>query len=129
MTSGWFFLSTLFFFFLVPLSEKHDSLVTFSFQQKSIPGGNGGRDVGLTTLPPSCANCLEFLRGLTLWITYGLSRPGQGELHLLVFAVLHPFLSHATCLKLTNVIRKPFSTSSFQLALGLPLVSLLYKLA
>jgi len=24
-----------------------------------FPGGKGGRCVGLTTLPPSCADCLE----------------------------------------------------------------------
>jgi len=24
-----------------------------------FPGGKGGRRVGLTTLPPSCAECLE----------------------------------------------------------------------
>jgi hypothetical protein len=27
--------------------------------QESFLGGNGGRCVGLTTLPPSCADCLE----------------------------------------------------------------------
>jgi len=26
-----------------------------------IPGGKGGRCVGLSTLPPSCADCLEIL--------------------------------------------------------------------
>jgi hypothetical protein len=26
---------------------------------RSIPGGKGGRCVGLTTLPPSCSDCLE----------------------------------------------------------------------
>jgi len=25
-----------------------------------FPGGKGGRCVGLTTLPPTCADCLEF---------------------------------------------------------------------
>jgi hypothetical protein len=28
-------------------------------EYQDIPGGKGGRCVGLTTLPPSCADCLE----------------------------------------------------------------------
>jgi hypothetical protein len=39
-----------------------------------FPGGKGGRCVGLTTLPPSCADCLEMWalqpRG-TLWACPG----------------------------------------------------------
>jgi len=37
--------------------------------------GKGGRYVGLTTLPPSCAECLEILGGSTSWGSKGLSRP------------------------------------------------------
>jgi len=42
-----------------------------------FPGGKGGRCVGLTTLPPSCADCLEiwdfidfvyFIKNFTLYI-------------------------------------------------------------
>jgi len=40
-----------------------------------FPGGKGGRFVGLTTLPPSCADCLEILEphppGI-LWACPGL---------------------------------------------------------
>ena len=28
-------------------------------EYQDIPGGKGGRYVGVTTLPPSCAECLE----------------------------------------------------------------------
>jgi hypothetical protein len=31
------------------------------FFQFDFPGGKDGRCVGLTTLPPSCADCLEIL--------------------------------------------------------------------
>jgi hypothetical protein len=30
-------------------------------------GGTGGRRLGLTTLPPSCADCLEILEASTCW--------------------------------------------------------------
>jgi hypothetical protein len=49
-------------------------------------GGKGGRCAGLTTLPLSCANCLEIWDPQpsgTLWVC---SRPEQGLLHL--FTVL-----------------------------------------
>jgi hypothetical protein len=38
-------------------------------------GGKGGRCVGLTTLPPSCANCLDILGASNSWNPQGLSRP------------------------------------------------------
>jgi hypothetical protein len=41
----------------------------------TIPGGKGGRCVGLTALPPSCADCLEILGASTSWSLKGLSRP------------------------------------------------------
>jgi hypothetical protein len=45
-----------------------------------FPGGSkGGRCVGLTTLPPLCADCLEIS---TSWNLQGLSRPVQGLLYL-----------------------------------------------
>jgi len=37
-------------------------------------GNKAGRCVGLTTLPPSCANCLNFLRASTTWSPKELSR-------------------------------------------------------
>jgi hypothetical protein len=38
-------------------------------------GGKGGRCVRLTTLPPSCADCLEILGASTSWNRKDLSRP------------------------------------------------------
>jgi len=38
-------------------------------------GGKGGRCVGLTTLPPSCSDCLEILGASTSCILKGLSQP------------------------------------------------------
>jgi hypothetical protein len=43
-------------------------------------GGTGGRCVGLTTLPPSCADCLKNLGASTSWIPRGLPRPVMGLL-------------------------------------------------
>jgi hypothetical protein len=39
-------------------------------------GGKGGRCVGLTTLLPSCANCLKILEASTSWSPKGLYRDG-----------------------------------------------------
>ena len=51
----------------------------FSLYQKwvpgTFPGGKGGRYMGLTTLPPSCADCLEIWKPQppgTLWACPGL---------------------------------------------------------
>jgi hypothetical protein len=43
-------------------------------------GGKDGRFVGLTTLPPSCTDCLEVLGVLTSWIPKTLSKPVYGYL-------------------------------------------------
>jgi hypothetical protein len=45
-----------------------------------FPRGKGSRCVGLTTLPHSCADCLE------IWEPLGLSRPVMGLLQLLEIA-------------------------------------------
>jgi hypothetical protein len=50
-------------------------------------GVNAARCVGLTTLSPSCADCLEILGALTSWNPKGLSRPVMGLLYLLPYAV------------------------------------------
>ena len=42
----------------------------------------GGRCVGLTTLPPLCANYLEILGASTCRSPKGLSRPVQGQLYV-----------------------------------------------
>jgi len=36
----------------------HDSASNRNEYQEYFPGGKGGQCVGLTTLPPSCADCL-----------------------------------------------------------------------
>jgi hypothetical protein len=41
-------------------------------------GCKGGLCMGLTTLPPSCADCLEILGNSAFWIPKNLSRPFQG---------------------------------------------------
>jgi hypothetical protein len=46
----------------------------------------GGRCIGLTTLPPSCADCLKNLGASNSWIPKDLSRPVMGLLYL--FAVV-----------------------------------------
>ena len=48
----------------------------FSFWDKD------GLCVELTTLPPSCADCLEILGTSTSWTPKGLSRPVAGKLYL-----------------------------------------------
>ena len=40
----------------------------------TFPGGKDGRCVRMTTLPPSCAACLEILGASTSWSPKGLSR-------------------------------------------------------
>ena len=49
--------------------------------------GKGGRCIGLTTLPPSCAYCLEILGTSMSWIPKGLSSPVMGQLYLLNFEI------------------------------------------
>jgi len=50
--------------------------------QGYLLGGKGGRCVGMTTLPPSCAKCVEILRASNSWSFQGLSRPVQRFLYL-----------------------------------------------
>jgi hypothetical protein len=45
-------------------------------------GGEGGRGVGLTTLPPSCADCLEIWETQHSGTPQSLSRPVMGLLYL-----------------------------------------------
>ena len=51
----------------------------------------GGRCVGLTTLPPSCADCLEIMGASDSWIHKSLSRPVMGLTYLLLYLC---FCSH-----------------------------------
>jgi hypothetical protein len=52
--------------------------------QESFLGGKGGRCVGLTTLPSSCADCLKTLGASTSWNSKGLSRSVMGLLYLYI---------------------------------------------
>jgi hypothetical protein len=58
---------------LVNVSQNQVSTRDFS-------GGKGGRYVWPTTLPPSCADCLEILGASICWNPTGLSRPVAGQL-------------------------------------------------
>ena len=49
-------------------------------------GGKGGRCVGLTTLPPSCADCPEILGASASWNPLGLSGPVIGLFYLFTLA-------------------------------------------
>jgi hypothetical protein len=49
---------------------------------RNIFGGKGGRDVGLTTLPPSCADSLEILLPSTSYSHTGLVRSVMEEFYL-----------------------------------------------
>ena len=59
------------------LTQPLTEMITGKF-----PWGEGGRCVGLPTLPPSCADCLE-MGASTCWNPQGLSRPVMGLLYLL----------------------------------------------
>ena len=50
--------------------------------QGIFTGGKGGRCLGLTSLPPSCADYLEILRASTFWNPKSLSRPVMRQLYL-----------------------------------------------
>ena len=51
--------------------------------QEYFLGGKGGRCVGLTTLPPSSADCFEIWEPQPAGTLQGLSRPVMGLLYLL----------------------------------------------
>ena len=50
--------------------------------------GKGSQYVGLSTLPPSCADCLDVLGVSTSCILKDLSSPVMGQLYLLNFEIL-----------------------------------------
>ena len=67
-----------------------------------LPGGKGGRCVGLTTLPPSCADCLEIWEPQPPGTLWGLSRPVMGLLYLFFYSVHY-------IIGLTLPFTKPYS--------------------
>jgi hypothetical protein len=66
-------------------------------------GGKGGRWVGLTTFPPSCADWHEILTASTSWNPQGLSRPVMGLFYL--------YKVNNTCLR--NSVKKWRHKSDF----------------
>jgi len=66
---------------------------------------NASRCVGLTTLPPSCADFLEKMGSSTSWKPEGLSRPVMGLLYLLLCDVIdnkETVLEFAVSVELTS---------------------------
>ena len=59
-----------------------DSASNRNEYQEYFLGGKGGRCVGLTTLPTSCADCLEIWEPQPPGKPQGLSRPVMGLLYL-----------------------------------------------
>jgi hypothetical protein len=57
-------------------------LTEMSTRGNLLAWGKGGRYVGLITLPPSCADCLEVLGASTSSSPYGLSSPAMGQVYL-----------------------------------------------
>jgi hypothetical protein len=57
--------------------------------QGSCLKGKVGGCVGLPSLSPSCADCLEILWASVFWTPVGLSRPVEGEIYLYLIFVFH----------------------------------------
>jgi hypothetical protein len=77
-----------------------------------LPGGKDGRCVGLTTLPTSCADCLEILRASTSWNPKGLSRPVVGKLYL-YFTLWFNYLQWLLSLPLLYLVWRTLILLSF----------------
>jgi hypothetical protein len=57
--------------------------------QEYLLGGKRGRCLGLTTLPPSCADCLEIWELQPPGTLRGLSRPVMGLLYLYLYLFIN----------------------------------------
>jgi hypothetical protein len=71
--------------------SEFDSASNRNEYQESFLGGEYGRCVGLTILPPSCADFLE-IPGASSWNPKGLSRPVVGKLYLYLLVQFCKFL-------------------------------------
>ena len=59
------------------ISPAVDSASNRNEYKEYLLGSKGGQCVGLTTLPPSCSECLEILAASNSWSPQGMSRPTQ----------------------------------------------------
>jgi len=65
---------------------------SYSAYQKHFLGVKGGRCVGLTTLPPSCAKCLDIWEPQHPGTLKGLSRPVMGFVYIYHVLVISYFI-------------------------------------
>jgi hypothetical protein len=77
--------------FFIDLKRPVNSACSRNKYQEYFLGGKGGRCLGLTSLPPSYANCLEILEPQTLSILWADKRSVQGLLYLDIEWSLLPF--------------------------------------
>jgi hypothetical protein len=63
------------------LRPHYGPVVDSASNRNEYQEDKGGRWVGLTTLPSSCADCLEILESSNSWSPRGLHRPAYGYLY------------------------------------------------
>ena len=82
--------------------------------------GKGGRCVGLTTLPPSCADCLEIWEPQTTETLQACNRLVQGLLYLFFLNLQHFLINSISCTGFPLVFRCRlfFCSSSFTFVVG-----------
>jgi hypothetical protein len=90
---------SLLYFFRQHCGPGVDSVSNRNEYQEYFLGFKGGRCLGLTTLPPSCADCFE-MGAWTSWNPLGLSRPVK---ELLYLTALENITAYACILKQINV--------------------------
>jgi len=73
-----------------------DSASNRNEYQEYFLRGKDGRCVGLTTISPSCADCLWNLGASTSWDPQGLSRTVMGLLYLYLYPLWHNFENSVT---------------------------------
>jgi hypothetical protein len=85
-----------------------DSASNRNEYQGYLVGCKGGRCVGLTTLPPSCADCLEILGASTSWSPKVLSRHCTGiATYVSVRAVRTGGSENSWCCRVTSARQVP----------------------
>ena len=83
---------------------------------------NTSRCLGLTTLPPSCADCAGIPRASTSWSPKGLPRPVMGLLYLLITDIYWTeFLQEAPNLYISSYFTScVFNDSTHELEMKFP---------